>query len=462
MSDPAAARTATHAELLSGWGNGSRSSAHVAQVGGHVELEQLVRKALGAKASLLARGLGRSYGDAAQSAGGFIADCTLLNEVITTDFEHGTIRVGAGMSISRLLEIIVPEGWFVPVTPGTSLVTIGGAIAFDVHGKNHHQEGSFSAFVVAATLVSATGPIEISATENPEIFWATVGGMGLTGIVTEVTLALRRIETDLIAVDTDRTRDLDECMDLLVGGDAGYRYSVAWVDCTASGARLGRSVLTRGDHAKIGDLPSGSTGSAMTAPRGPRVGVPVPLPRNLVLPPVIRMFNEAYYRRAPVHRSAELQSFGSFFYPLDVARDWNRLYGPRGFTQYQFVVPFEANDVVRKAIEVLQGAKVSPALAVLKRFGAENAAPMSFPMPGWTLAMDIPLSRQALGPVLDRLDDLVIEAGGRVYLAKDGRLRPELLAAMYPRLEQWRRTRSEVDQHGLFLSDLARRLGLVS
>jgi decaprenylphospho-beta-D-ribofuranose 2-oxidase len=388
-------------------------------------------------------------------------DCTLLDEVIEADFEHGIIRVGAGMSISKLLEIIVPEGWFVPVTPGTSFVTIGGAIAFDVHGKNHHQEGSFSAFVIKATLVSATGPQEISATENPEIFWATVGGMGLTGILTEVTLALSSIETDLISVDTDRTRDLDECMELLAGGDAGYHYSVAWVDCTATGSRLGRSVLTRGDHARRSDLSPDSNQQKMTGPHGPRIGVPIALPRNLVVPPVIRMFNEAYYRRAPAHRSAELQSFGSFFYPLDVARDWNRLYGPRGFTQYQFVVPFEASDVVRRAIELLQAAKVSPALAVLKRFGAANLAPMSFPMPGWTLAMDIPLSRRALGPVLDRLDELVVEAGGRVYLAKDGRLRPELLRSMYPRLEEWRRTRSEVDQQGAFSSDLARRLGLM-
>jgi decaprenylphospho-beta-D-ribofuranose 2-oxidase len=447
--------------MLSGWGNGSWSSSHVEQVSGHVELERLMRRAVAAKRPVLARGLGRSYGDAAQCAGGFVVDCTSLDHVIHADFERGIVRVGAGMSIARLLEIIVPEGWFVPVTPGTSYITIGGAIAFDVHGKNHHQDGSFSAFVLKATLVTATGPIEISADENPDVFWATVAGMGLTGVLTEVTLRLSRIESALISVDTDRTKDLDECMGLLVGGDSSYHYSVAWVDCTATGAHLGRSVLTRGDHARRADLPEKRAHHAMVGPHGTRLRIPFALPTNLVIPPVIRLFNEAYFRRAPAHRTDELQTFGSFFYPLDIAGDWNRLYGPRGFTQYQFVVPFAAHDAVRSAIELLQAANVSPALAVLKRFGAADPAPMSFPMPGWTLAMDIALSKAALGPLLDQLDELVATAGGRVYLAKDGRLKPELVALMYPRLESWRQVRGEVDRDGIFRSDLARRLGLV-
>ena len=292
------------------------------------------------------------------------------------------------------------------------------------------------------------------------MFWATVGGMGLTGIVSDVTLRLLPIETSRISVDTNRTSDLDECMALLDAGDAGYRYSVAWVDCMARGASFGRSVLTRGDHAPLDALEEKDQDHPLDLAHPAKLAMPLTPPVSLVNSASVTAFNELYWRRAPRTRVDELQSYSSFFYPLDVAKSWNRLYGPRGFTQYQFVVPFEQGDIVRRVIELLQGAKAVPALAVLKRFGAANQAPLSFPMPGWTLAADLPLGGVDVVPVLDALDDLVESGGGRVYLSKDGRLASERIAKMYPAIEQWRAQRRLIDPDGLFASDMSRRLHL--
>lgn len=450
----------TSRELLSGWGRVGATAATVSRPSSLAQIESLITAAREAKKAVLARGLGRSYGDAAQCAGGSVIDCTGLDKILDTDFVSGTIRVEAGCSLSSLLAVIIPEGWFIPVTPGTSHITVGGAIASDVHGKNHHRDGSFSNFVVRATLRTATSSIEISAIENSEVFWATVGGMGLTGIVIDATLRLVPIETSRISVDTNRTSDLDACMALLDSGDAGYRYSVAWVDCLARGASLGRAVLTRGEHARLDALDTKDREHPLAVARDAKLALPVVPPISLVNGASVRAFNELYWRRAPRERVEELQSYSSFFYPLDVAKYWNRLYGPRGFTQYQFVVPFDASEVVRRAIELMQRSKAVPSLAVLKRFGKASEAPLSFPMPGWTLAADLPLGGVDVAPVLDALDDLVESVGGRVYLTKDGRLAGSRVARMYPELGRWREQRRLVDPDGLFRSDLSRRLEL--
>jgi decaprenylphospho-beta-D-ribofuranose 2-oxidase len=411
---------------------------------------------------LIARGLGRSYGDAAQCAGGTVVDVRGLTGVGAIDPATGEVEVGAGTSLQVLLERSLPEGWFLPVTPGTRQVTVGGAIAADVHGKNHHRDGSFAPHVTALTLATPTGDRRVGPgpTEDPELFWATAGGMGLTGVIVSACVRLLAVETDRMVVDTDRYGDLDSVMAAMEEGDSGYRYSVAWVDCTATGRHTGRAVLTRGDHARRADLPAGGRGAAPASPGTARLRVPRPGPRHLLNPLTVAAFNELWFRRAPRHRVGELLGVGGFFHPLDGVGDWNLLYGRRGFVQYQFVVGPERADVVARVIDLLSSHRVPSFLAVLKRFGASSPGPLSFPCQGWTLALDLPLGPPILGTLLDTVDELVAEAGGRIYLAKDARLRPDLLTAMYPRLGELAAIRRRVDPAGVLRSDLSRRLGI--
>ena len=436
---------------LHGWG---RTSPSVATVLTPTSEDQVGAEIMRAPGSI-ARGLGRSYGDAAQLGGGVVLDNRGLSGIGPIDHE-GVVTVGAGVSIDELLRVSIPQGWFVPVTPGTRQVTLGGALAADVHGKNHHVDGSIANHVLALRLVTPTGLLELSPNARPELFWATMGAMGLTGVVTSVTLRMAAIETDRVLVDTERFADLDGVMSAMEHGDDAYRYSVAWVDCMTRGAHQGRAILTRGDHARARDLDA----ATLEGPTSPKLAVPFDAPSGLLNPLTIKVFNELWFRAAPRHRDNEVQSLSSFFHPLDGLRDWNRLYGRRGFVQYQFVVPDQAGDTVRAAIGRLAQSRVPSFLAVLKRFGPANPAPLSFPMPGWTLALDLPVGPSALPGVLDELDEMVIEAGGRVYLAKDARLSPDKLRAMYPRLDEFLALKNLVDPDHRLTSDLARRLHL--
>lgn len=407
---------------------------------------------------VLARGLGRSYGDAAQNAGGLVLDMTGLAEVYDFDAAAGTITVGAGISLDAVMRVVVPAGWFLAVTPGTRFVTVGGAIAGDVHGKNHHRDGGFCGHTPQLEIVTpAKGSMILSPETTPEEFGATAGGMGLTGVITRATLRLIPIETATLSVDFERAPDIDAAMDRMEREDAGYRYSVAWVDCLALGRSLGRAVLTRGDHSALADLPPRLRSRPRAFDPRPRAMVPPVFPSSLLRPAAARAFNEAWYRRAPARRRRRLQSIGSFFHPLDAVRGWNRIYGRRGFIQYQLVVPSAAGAAVRRALEMLAAAGCPSFLGVVKRFGPGRGS-LSFPIEGWTMAVDIPSGWPGLGGLLDRLDDLVAEAGGRVYLSKDARMRPEALRAMYPDLEDWVAIRDRLDPSAVMRSDLARRL----
>ena len=436
---------------LHGWGRTTPSVATVLTPVSEAEVEAEILQSTGS----IARGLGRSYGDAAQLSGGVVLDNRGLSGIGAIDHE-GVITVGAGVSIDELLRVTIPQGWFVPVTPGTRQVSLGGALAADVHGKNHHVDGSIANHVLSLRLVTPTGLLDLSPNERPELFWATMGAMGLTGVVTSVTLRMTPIETDRVLVDTERFADLDAVMSAMEHGDDAYRYSVAWVDCMTRGAHMGRAILTRGDHARALDLDA----ATLEGPTSPKLAVPFDAPSGLLNPVTIKIFNELWFRAAPRHRDHEVQSLSSFFHPLDGLRDWNRLYGRRGFVQYQFVVPDQAGDTVRHAITRLAQSRVPSFLAVLKRFGPANPAPLSFPMPGWTLALDLPVGPSALPGVLDELDEMVIGAGGRVYLAKDARLSPDTLRAMYPRLDEFLGLKNLVDPDHRLTSDLARRLHL--
>jgi len=441
---------------LTGWGRTQPSVATVVTPRTEDEVADVLAHAT---RGVIARGLGRSYGDAAQVAGGVVIDNRGLDGLGAIG-PDGLVTLGAGVSIEALLADAVPKGWFVPVSPGTRQVTIGGAIAADVHGKNHHVDGAFCQHVTSMRLVAPSGARTVSTSQDPAAFWGTAGGMGLTGVVTEATVRLLAIETDQVLVDTDRCSDLDETMAAMAEGDDARRYSVAWLDCMAGGAKMGRAVLTRADHARVEDLPAARRDRPLAAPRPAPLKVPFPAPSGLLNRASIRAFNEAWFRKAPRHRRDELVSLGAFFHPLDFVRDWNLLYGARGVVQYQLAVPTGREDAVRSAVELLSSSGVPSFLAVLKRFGPADEGLLSFPIEGWTLALDVPVGPPQLPGVLDQLDELVAGAGGRVYLAKDARLDPSLLAAMYPRLGELAAVRDRLDPAGVLASDLARRLGI--
>ena len=444
---------------VTGWGRTAPTTARLIRPRTYEEAAEAVREC-GIRGGI-PRGLGRAYGDAAQNAGGAVFDMTGLDRVHAIDADGGTVLCDAGVSLHRLMEVLLPLGWFVPVTPGTRYVTVGGAIGADIHGKNHHVSGSFARHVLSFELLTADGEIR-TVSAGTSLFDATAGGMGLTGVILTATVRLQPVETSLMSVDTERATDLDDLMARLTAVDHRYRYSVAWIDLLARGASMGRSVLTRGDHATVEALPERTR--ARRAPLEFRPGrlpaAPAFVPEGLLGRTTVGLFNELWFRKAPRARTGELQRISTFFHPLDGVPHWNRVYGRGGFVQYQFVVGYGQEDALRRIVHRISQRRCPSFLAVLKRFGEGDPGWLSFPMPGWTLALDIPANLPGLGTFLDELDEEVAAADGRVYLAKDSRLRPELLAAMYPRLDGFRALRAELDPRSVFTSDLSRRLGL--
>lgn len=444
---------------LHGWGRTAPSAADV--------LAPLSRAEVAAALAdppargVVARGLGRSYGDAAQNAGGTVIDATARSGIAAFDDDTGRLRVDAGTSLDRIMRALVPRGWFVPVTPGTRSVTVGGAIASDIHGKNHHRVGTWCDHLDELTLATPTGTFAVGPDRDPELFWATAGGMGLTGVVLDATVAMTPIETSRAVVDTDRADDLEACMALLAEGDERHEYTVAWIDLLPAKGGIGRSVVTRGRFARRDELSTAQRRDPLAFAPESLGTLPPLIPVNLMTDAGIRLFNEAWYRRAPRSRQGEVQSLSRFFHPLDGIEHWNRAFGPRGVIQWQILVPFGEEAALTEIAESFAREKVATLIGVLKRFGAANPGPMSFPMPGWTLSLDMPAAGPRTAGLLDRLDRVVAEAGGRIYLTKDSRMDPALVPRMYPRLDEWRAVRRRVDPDGVVASDLGRRLALL-
>ncbi|WP_042409006.1 FAD-binding oxidoreductase [Streptacidiphilus carbonis] len=438
--------------VLTGWGRTTRSRARVV---GSLDGEALAElMAAQPPRGILARGAGRSYGDAAQNAGGIVVAPDAAPR-IEPDLRAGTVRASAGSTFADLLSALVPHGLLLPVLPGTRHLTLGGAIAADVHGKNHHVDGSISSWLESIELIDGQGRARIlSPLLDGPAFRATVGGMGLTGIIRAATVRLMPISSSRLQVSTHRVDHLD---DLMAGlHQATQRYAVAWIDATAQGRALGRGVLDLGDHLDAPDPlhePDGLHYRPTQPPAAP------PLPFNPATALTARAFNTLWYRKAPrhTHRTASLNDF---FHRLDAVAHWNRALGPRGFLQYQFAVPEDSAHLIAHVLQTFQNHRTAAFLATVKRFGPANGNPLSFPLRGWCLAVDMPAAAPGLGPLLDQLDRKIAEAGGQVYLAKDARLSASRFTDMYGDLKDWRTVRDELDPRHLMRSDLGRRLGL--
>jgi decaprenylphospho-beta-D-ribofuranose 2-oxidase len=444
---------------LAGWGRVEPTVAHVCSPVDTSQVPVALKEA--PSRGVIARGLGRSYNNAAQNDGGQVVVTTSLNKIIAFDAVMGIAVCESGASLEQLMSTGLPAGWFVPVSPGTRQVTVGGAIAADVHGKNHHVAGSFAKHVHWFDLLLPDGQERrVTPAGEPRLFWATAGGMGLTGIILRAAVQLTKVQTSRVRVDTVRTADIDETLAYLAATDSSYSYSVAWLDCLASGTHLGRSIVTSGDFAKPDDLGPKDRRNPLEFRPVARLSAPNIWPNGLINRYTVAVANEAWYRKAPRRRLGEIQTIGTFFHPLDGIRNWNTVYGSAGFRQYQFVVPFGEEATIRTSLERISRARAPSFVTVLKRFGPGNDGLLSFPMPGWTLALDFPARTPGLADLLSSLDEEVLGSGGRVYLAKDSRIAPGTLSGMYPRLSEFREVRAELDPDGIMASDLSRRLGL--
>lgn len=405
--------------------------------------------AIAAAGPLVARGLGRSYGDSALSDR--VLGTRYLDHYLGFDDSAGFLTCEAGVTFDDLLRDFVPRGWFPPVTPGTRFVTVGGAIASDVHGKNHHVDGSFCEHVEWLEIILGNGDrVRASRAEHADLFHATCGGMGLTGLIVAASFRLRRIGSGGILEKTIRAASLDDTVTILAE-TAHHSYSVAWIDCYASGSALGRSVVMLGEHAPVGALAFN--------PRRP-VSVPCEMPAMLLNPLTIGAFNALYYHGAPRSSRQREVSLEAFFYPLDALSQWNRLYGKAGLVQYQCVIPERAGaTALRALLERVVDFRGGSFLGVLKVFGPRNRNLLSFPEKGYTLALDFHASRRTLD-FLDKLDRLILDAGGRLYLAKDARMSPETFRSAYPRWQEFEAVREKYRAVGKFRSLQSRRLGL--
>ncbi len=457
---------------LTGWGRTAPSTARVLSTPDPEVIAEAVSRVAAddhpGRRGVLARGLGRSYGDVAQNGGGLVVDMTALNRIHQIDPDAATVTVDAGVDLDTLMRAALPHGLWIPVLPGTRQVTVGGAIGNDIHGKNHHSAGSFGDHVASMDLLVADGriltltPDGTSDDPTGALFWATVGGIGLTGIILRVTLNMTRTETAYFLADGVVTRTLDETIAVHTDGSEGhYDYSSAWFDAISGPPKLGRAAISRGNLAtrdqlaefapKLAKDPLKFSGKTFLT-------LPDVFPNGLANKLTFSLLGEVWYAKSGNYTN-QIQSPTGFYHPLDMFGEWNRAYGSDGFLQYQFVVPPEAVDEFKQLLADIAASGNYSFLNVFKLFGEGNRAPLSYPMPGWNVCVDFPI-RAGLGEFLDGLDARILEFGGRLYTSKDSRVSAETFHAMYPRMDEWLATRRAIDPTGVFVSDMARRLKL--
>jgi len=451
-ADPAAAVVKTR---LAGWGANVHADCVLVEPETPADIERRLDRS-----GTIARGLGRSYGDAALNGGGQVLGLRRVDRYLAFDEASGALTCEAGVTLAQIIDDFTPRGWFPAITPGTKFVTVGGCIANDVHGKAHHAQGSFSACVDDIVLLLASGDtVRVSRTDNAELFWATFGGMGLLGVVVSATIHLRRIESTYFRQRSIPVRDLDAMLAALDDNDKTFPYSVATLDVFASGARLGRGVVTVGDHARRDELPARLAAQPLRVSGPPRVAVPFTLPELTLNRASMRAVNAVIQRM--LRTAPPFGHYDSFFYPLDKIAHWNRGYGRRGFAQYQFVIPFvDGARRLRDILTTILSSGELPFLNVLKRMGKPSGGLLSFPCEGYTLAIDFPIRANTVA-LLRRLDAMVLDAGGRIYLGKDSYVEAASFRAMYPALTRWLELKARYDPTNVFTSDLGRRVGLV-
>jgi decaprenylphospho-beta-D-ribofuranose 2-oxidase len=438
--------------ILAGWGRYPRAECRVIAPRSCDE----ALNAAAAQRSLIARGNGRAYGDAALNADATL-DLRRMDRFIAFDTATGVIEAEAGVLLADILDSFVPRGWFPPVTPGTKFVTLGGMLAADVHGKNHHKAGTIGDHVASLELALADGRIAHCARdENAELFAATLGGMGLTGVILSARLKLQPIETAYIRQETLRARNLDEIMTLFETS-RDWTYSVAWIDCLARGSELGRALLYRGEHARRDELPENKQAASLAVAAHRIRRVPCDIPDVALNRWSVGTFNRLYYWRAKP--GTAIVDYDRFFYPLDAILEWNRMYGRGGFVQYQCVLPKAASHAGLTALlSRIAVAGAGSFLSVLKLFGPGRGM-LSFPIEGYTLALDFRADSASLA-LLTELDAVVATHGGRVYLAKDARIAAADFRGGYATLGEFGAVRAGVDPDRKFTSLQSRRLGL--
>ena len=443
---------------LSGWGRYPALDCDLYRPEKFSELASIVASNA---SSILARGAGRAYGDAALNADNRVVDLTRLDRMISFDPPSATLSAEAGVTLSEIIDVFLPRGFFPAVVPGTRYVTLGGSIAADIHGKSHHRDSSFARQVKSFNLLLASGEIRrCSREENADFFWATVGGMGLTGVILEVELELRRVESAWLEGEEIRAPNLDAALEAFERTDSQYDNSVAWIDCASGAGKLGRSILTVANFAPRNSLPPAMRQEPFAIQPKFQPSVPFDLPNFALNPLTVRTFNAAIYAMHRGNARPKRFDYQSFFFPLDSIHNWNRIYGKRGFVQYQCVWPeTESRAGLIETLEAIGASRRGSFLTVLKKFGAQDGI-LSFPMPGYTLALDFPVA-DGLMEFLDRLDAMVLARGGRVYLAKDARMRPDTFHAMYPNLPRWQQIKASIDPNHRFSSSLARRAMMI-
>lgn len=422
---------------VTNWGNFPVITANFSEPSNTNELRDIVLQ----NNNVIARGNGRCYGDS--SLGENIISTLKLNHFLYFDQSEGLLECESGVLLSDILDVVVPKGFFLPVTPGTKYITLGGAVAADIHGKNHHREGSFSDHVISLQILTSDGEIvECSSTDRRDLFWQTCGGMGLTGMILKVKFRLKPTETAYIRQVSHKARDIDAAMSLF-DKSADSTYSVAWIDCLAPGKSLGRSILMLGEHATRRELPARLESDPLCPARPSRLAMPFFLPAFSLNHASVKLFNAAYYYRQLAATRAGLVHFDPYFYPLDGIRNWNRIYGRDGFVQYQFVLPKENSyEGLKEILERIGDSGQGSPLAVLKLFGRANPnAVMSFPREGYTLALDFKVT-PAVFRLLDGLDEIVLKYGGRLYLAKDARMSAAVFRKSYSNVVHSNRFRS--------------------